>query len=233
MNDTLGRRIQMYRTAQGLSQEALGARLGVSRQAVSKWEADGAVPDTDKLIALSKLFGISLNDLLQVEEPTQDREPEQKHCRRPRLPLLVSLLLAVALIVTGLYAGQLHRRVEELEKLITASNPASLISYYDYTLEPMGEDTVYSVRLTVNRPLEGMEVSVLLTGNGIPAKEIPAKQENESGVYSAKLSYRCAPVTISAVFREGDKVYTQPLVRLTNLSPENNSDWNAEDLLHK
>ena len=66
---TLGQRIQDHRTRLGLSQEGLGDKLGVSRQAVSKWEADGAVPDTDKLIALSRLFGITLNELLQVEGP--------------------------------------------------------------------------------------------------------------------------------------------------------------------
>ena len=43
---TLGQRIQEYRLRLELSQEALGERLGVSRQAVSKWEADAAVPDT-------------------------------------------------------------------------------------------------------------------------------------------------------------------------------------------
>lgn len=66
---TLGQRIQEHRLRLELSQEALGERLGVSRQAVSKWEADAAVPDTDKLIALSKLFGLTLNELLQVEGP--------------------------------------------------------------------------------------------------------------------------------------------------------------------
>ena len=64
---TLGQRIQAGRTALELSQEALGERLGVSRQAVSKWEADAAVPDTDKLIALSRLFGLTLNQLLAVD----------------------------------------------------------------------------------------------------------------------------------------------------------------------
>lgn len=66
---TLGQRIQELRKKQGLSQEALGEKLGVSRQSISRWEMDGAVPEVDKLIALSKLFGVSLNDLLQVEEP--------------------------------------------------------------------------------------------------------------------------------------------------------------------
>ena len=50
---TLGQRIAEQRKKLGLSQEALGERLGLSRQAVSKWEADAAVPEVDKLIALS------------------------------------------------------------------------------------------------------------------------------------------------------------------------------------
>ena len=64
---TLGQRIQELRKEQGLSQEALGEKLGVSRQAISKWEGDGAVPEVDKLIALSRLFGLSLNELRQVD----------------------------------------------------------------------------------------------------------------------------------------------------------------------
>lgn len=65
---TLGQRIQQLRKEQGLSQEALGEQLGVSRQAISKWESDITIPEIDKLIALSKLFGVSVGTLLGVEE---------------------------------------------------------------------------------------------------------------------------------------------------------------------
>ena len=94
---TLGQRIQAHRTRLGLSQEGLGEKLGVSRQAVSRWEADGAVPDTDKLIALSKLFGITLNELLQVEDP-----PEQG-AKRPRGRWKLLLLAAVCFLAGGRY----------------------------------------------------------------------------------------------------------------------------------
>ena len=67
---TLGQHIQFLRKKAGLSQEALGESLGVSRQAVSKWEADAAVPELDTLIAMSRLFGVGLGQLLQIEEPT-------------------------------------------------------------------------------------------------------------------------------------------------------------------
>lgn len=66
---TLGRRIQQYRKEKGLSQEALGEALGVSRQAVSKWEGDNGIPELDTLIAMSSLFGVTLGTLLGVEEP--------------------------------------------------------------------------------------------------------------------------------------------------------------------
>lgn len=71
---TLGGRIQAGRKAAGLSQEALGERLGVSRQAVSRWEADAAVPELEKLIAISRLFGVTVGALLGVEPPAGEAE---------------------------------------------------------------------------------------------------------------------------------------------------------------
>ena len=65
---TLGARIAKQRKKLGLSQEALGNELGVSRQAIYKWESDGSVPEIDKLIALSKRFGVTIGWLLGVEE---------------------------------------------------------------------------------------------------------------------------------------------------------------------
>lgn len=74
---TLGRRIQEGRKAAELSQEALGERLGVSRQAVSKWEADAAIPELENLIAMSRIFGVTVGCLLGVEEAAKtDREDQ-------------------------------------------------------------------------------------------------------------------------------------------------------------
>ena len=61
----LGERISQYRRSLGISQEDLGARLGVSRQAVSKWETGTSDPSTANLIALAKLYGISAQELLE------------------------------------------------------------------------------------------------------------------------------------------------------------------------
>lgn len=73
---TMGQRIAAQRKKLGISQESLGDKVGVSRQAISKWEADGAVPEIDKLIALSKLFGVSVGWLLGVEEQPEKQSDE-------------------------------------------------------------------------------------------------------------------------------------------------------------
>lgn len=65
---TLGARIAQKRKELGLSQEALGEKLCVSRQAIYKWEADAALPEIEKLVALAKLFDVSVGWLLGVEE---------------------------------------------------------------------------------------------------------------------------------------------------------------------
>lgn len=71
---TIGQRIAEERKKLGLSQVGLATRLDVSRQAISKWEADAAIPEIDKLIALSKLFGVTVGWLLGVEEQIPQRE---------------------------------------------------------------------------------------------------------------------------------------------------------------
>lgn len=63
----LSDKIQLLRKTKGYSQEKLAEECAVSRQAISKWEADIALPETDKLLTLSKLFSVSLDVLLKDE----------------------------------------------------------------------------------------------------------------------------------------------------------------------
>lgn len=72
---TLGETICALRTQKKLSQIELAEKLDVSRQAVSKWETDAAVPELDKLIRLSAIFGVSLDELVRGQTaPTQEAE---------------------------------------------------------------------------------------------------------------------------------------------------------------
>lgn len=72
MNVEIAQRLADRRKQAGLSQEALAEQLGVSRQAVSKWERSESSPDTDNLIALAQLYGVSLDDLLYVDDEIKD-----------------------------------------------------------------------------------------------------------------------------------------------------------------
>ena len=73
---TLGQRISLYRKKLNISQEELGARLGVSRQAVSKWETDLSAPDLNNLIGLARELGVSVAERTETpEEPSAAQDP--------------------------------------------------------------------------------------------------------------------------------------------------------------
>ena len=79
----LSDRIQYLRKARGISQEGLADQLGVSRQAVSKWESEQSMPDLDKIISMSDYFAVTTDYLLKGIEPVVQKEEEQsiKHRR--------------------------------------------------------------------------------------------------------------------------------------------------------
>lgn len=79
----LSDRIQYLRKVRGISQEVLADQLGVSRQAVSKWESEQSMPDLDKIISMSDYFEVTTDYLLKGVEPVVQKEEEQsiKHRR--------------------------------------------------------------------------------------------------------------------------------------------------------
>jgi len=240
---TLGQRIQFHRTRLDLSQEALGDRLGVSRQAVSKWEADGAVPDTDKLIALSKLFSITLNELLQVEDPTKpegenetDKNPD-KPKRRIRLTAVLACLCLILSITAYTFAfgrmvgrandhiaqlqwqvSQLQGRVTELEQRGSGLDPAApLVAGFDFRLN-FNDDSI-SVDLLPYQLPEALEVRFSLSAADFPFSCTAQAERQESGHYTAVLrpGHLWAPVTITATLSDGVSEYAQSLVRITGI----------------
>lgn len=121
---TLGQRISAYRKTLGISQEELGARLGVSRQAVSKWETGAAAPDMENLLALAREFGVSVAELTQTPEPPPQNAPEAAESPASSFPprrrggwialvivLVLLVFMAGTLIVLGLRstAGQVSQ----------------------------------------------------------------------------------------------------------------------------
>ena len=92
MNIEIANRLVQMRKAHGYSQEELAAQLGLSRQAVSKWERAESSPDTDNLIMLSRLYGVSLDTLLATDEeiPMPEPEPAETKEEKPRQNVNVS-----------------------------------------------------------------------------------------------------------------------------------------------
>lgn len=80
MNIEIANRLVQLRKENNYSQQSLADELGLSRQAVSKWERAEASPDTDNLILLARLYGVSLDELLATDDeiPTPDMEEETK-----------------------------------------------------------------------------------------------------------------------------------------------------------
>lgn len=79
MDKNIGEKLYQHRKAAGFSQEELADKIGVSRQAVSKWERGESSPDTENLIALSKLYNVSLDGLVfgeKAEEKPEEPQPE-------------------------------------------------------------------------------------------------------------------------------------------------------------
>lgn len=204
---TLGRRIQEGRKAAELSQEALGERLGVSRQAVSKWEADAAIPELENLIAMSRIFGITVGCLLGVEEAaktdredqTQAPEPDWSHIetlaakysreRRERerkwsrrLAVLGGAagvcLLALALAVAfHIYSAQ--QQLERLQSQVDSLRGQSTVVVQPS--EEKGELASSQVSIT-GFDLEAETMTLALSA--VPAE----KKTDTTAVFSAKLA---------------------------------------------
>lgn len=76
MSTPLAQRLYELRRSSGISQEDLARKLGVSRQAVSKWECGESVPGTDNLIALARLYGVELGSLVGIDDDAAGAEDE-------------------------------------------------------------------------------------------------------------------------------------------------------------
>lgn len=87
MNLEIANRLLAYRRAHGFSQEDLAEKIGVSRQAVSKWERAEAAPDTDNLIALAALYGVLIDELINGKGEPQiksEQAPEEDEDATPK-----------------------------------------------------------------------------------------------------------------------------------------------------
>lgn len=101
----LASRIQTLRKSAGMSQETLADKLGVSRQAVSKWESEQSTPDIENIIAISNLFDVSTDYLLKGKEINKIEEKNSLESLMkneiPDLIIFISSVLNIIGVATG------------------------------------------------------------------------------------------------------------------------------------
>ena len=211
---TMGQRIAEQRKRLGISQEGLGEKLEVSRQAVSKWESDGAVPDVDKLITMSKLFGVSVGWLLGVEEdsaPIQEEELTEKQLRmieeivkryRPEqtvvtqtvvkkesrwFKLLTVVGIAVAVILAAKALNRIHAMPDYGDQLTVISSNYNDVRYQLGALSGQLEELARGARLLTEYTCTASGFQDL-TGAEITFRATPRQwQEGDTGMLVVRL----------------------------------------------
>ena len=137
MNETIGNRITKFRKAKGMTQEELANQLGVSSQAVSKWENDISCPDISLLPKLCRALGITVDELLTGKNdevkmmPAEQRKPlEQLTMRikvdsaegdkvRVNLPMsLVKVCMEMGVDMSGSVSGMENLKNVDLSKVL-------------------------------------------------------------------------------------------------------------------
>ena len=141
MNIKLADRLVELRKENKLSQEALAEKLGLSRQAISKWERAEASPDTDNLIALATLYGISLDELLGNEPKAEKEVPAEEKTltdtqikgknHLTKAPLLLLIAVAVYVVVGIIIGGKWWAVMWILFTLVLAYALASASKLYE------------------------------------------------------------------------------------------------------
>lgn len=103
---SLGETIYKLRTEKNLSQGDLAEKLEVSRQSVSKWENNSTVPDLEKIVKLSKLFEVSLDELVKGEvRPAEEQKEVQKEVQEafPPRKIIGTILFGMAFLLTVIF----------------------------------------------------------------------------------------------------------------------------------
>lgn len=152
----IGERIFLHRKRLGLSQEELAARLGVSRQAVSKWELGTSTPEPENIIALARIFGITTDELLMGQIPaSQTATPDGGATWLDRLPSFLGRIFRRYGWVTGVYLavfGLAACGLAWLARTVTGQMYRSVPSFF------------YEEAASMSQPMQTMTTAILIVG---------------------------------------------------------------------
>ena len=210
---TTGEKIAALRKEQGMSQEALGEKLGLSRQAVSKWEADQAVPTMDNLMELSKLFGVPVDTLLRPDAelmpkaedsdeswPGAENQPVRNGNRKWKIAAIAAAgLLCVSVVCSAVSLWRVLAMQQQIDTLRMQSGPSTI--YYpdnssaensdladwseNVTVDPQNTENLLVTVSAVPRSMLDGETAKFVVRSGDQSWECDAEDNNG---YSGKLS---------------------------------------------
>lgn len=128
-NYELPNRIYELRTQKGLSQKELGAILGVSNKAVSKWETGTALPKTETLIKLAKVFDVSTEELLNTALPLQNIQPASESIMMDPTNARMGKTLGEFRAENGLYLKDISEKIGVSEDELQSIEDSNLVPY--------------------------------------------------------------------------------------------------------
>lgn len=99
-----------------LSQEELAEKLGVTRQTISKWELEQTTPDMDKLSQISKLFNVSVDELLnEADEPIKANKDSEKNNNRKNTVIVIILIIVLIVVLGGVGISIFNKPANSVE----------------------------------------------------------------------------------------------------------------------
>lgn len=216
------------RKEKGISQEALAEVIGVSRQAISKWETGATQPEMSNILRLCEILNVSPNELLCHEVPVDlseesDQPPSandsQTTSKRPRMKLIIALLLVICfvsgtvlgIVIKSNLPGEDNRQDVPIE---------FLVSGFDMVFDSFSGVDSQILRLTFTPNISNPKYSykiVITEGDG-DSRQVDAKTE-AGGVFTGTFYVEKGKSYLISVSMEvGEHTYSDALLRITEVS---------------
>lgn len=216
---TIGDRIAQIRKEHALSQEAFGERLGVTRQSISKWESNASIPEVDKLLTISRLYGVSVGWILGEDtekNPTGEQELTEEQLRMVE-KIAEKYIAAIPVqkekwktwqkvLLTGCVIGLCIWSMNLYSKVSALDNNYNNLSNNIYNLQSNLNSQMNSMTSRVEEILE--KQNHLLADYGVEIGDVNAMEGTVTFIaYAVPKSY-VEGMQVDFIFESNGQVYT-------------------------
>ena len=135
---SIGKKIQKLRKGNGLSQEQLAEKFGLSRQSISKWESEQSVPDISNIVQLSELFGVSTDYLVKDQDedsllPNSLKKPV--HTFNKKSMIILAAVLVISLLSNLILRADLRNNQNNTRAVLDSNHGAFFETLEEYSAE--------------------------------------------------------------------------------------------------